>query len=240
MDPVTLYQFELCPFCHKARAGMEIKGIPYTKVEVNPYTKKELPELPEGAPKKVPVLQYNGDTVHDSTAILRFIDERFDRAPDLIPSDEDAAKHALEIEEWVDSDLTQILPAVIYGTWTDATKAAQVTARSSNFGMLQNLMVRAGGSLIMHQVAKRIIAKRGGGDAGKMLATELDRLEQWLGDKPFLGGDEPTIGDIATHGALTCVKEFPAFSNVTERPSLSAWYDRVDRLRKQNRDATSL
>ena len=64
--------------------------------------------------------------------------------------------------------MTFALPTVIYGTWKEAMKAAQVTARSSNFGPLQNLMVRAGGSIIMHQVSKRILKKRGQteGDAG--------------------------------------------------------------------------
>ena len=57
MQPVTLYQFELCPFCHKVRAGLELKGIPFRKVEANPMTKKELPGLPAVAPREVPVLQ---------------------------------------------------------------------------------------------------------------------------------------------------------------------------------------
>ncbi len=46
---VTLYQFALCPFSHKVKAAMEVKGIPYTEVEVNPMTKKELPPMPESA-----------------------------------------------------------------------------------------------------------------------------------------------------------------------------------------------
>lgn len=67
MDPVTLYQFELCPFCHKVRAGLELKGIPFRKVEVNPMTKKELPALSADVPRKVPVLQTGGDTVADDS-----------------------------------------------------------------------------------------------------------------------------------------------------------------------------
>src|SRR5947207_11915578 len=72
---VTLYQFELCPYCHKVRAGLELKGIPYRKVEVNPMNKRELPKaLPADAPKKVPVLAAGGKLIWDSTEILKFID----------------------------------------------------------------------------------------------------------------------------------------------------------------------
>ena len=58
------------PYCHKVKAGLEAKGIPYQKVDVNPMNKKELPPgLPEDAPKKVPVVKFpDGEVVFDSTA----------------------------------------------------------------------------------------------------------------------------------------------------------------------------
>lgn len=235
MTRILLYQFELCPFCHKVKAALDAKGLAYDKVEVNPYTKKELPKLAAGVPRKVPVVEHGGDTVQDSTAILELLEARFpDRTP-LRPTDAGLRARAEEIEAWVDDDLTQVLPTVIYGTWGEAVKAAQVTARTSNFGPVQNLMVRAGGSLIMHEVAKRIVKKRGGGDAHAMLAAELDKLEAWLGDDDFVCGSQISLGDVAAHGALTCINQFPAFARVSERPRLAAWYDRVQAVREANR-----
>lgn len=237
MQALTLYQFELCPYCHKVKAAADVKGLAYDKVEVNPYTKKELPDLPEGTPRKVPVVQFDGETVQDSTDILEFVERKFPDSKSLLPADDSAKDRAREVEAWVDEDLTQVLPAVIYGTWGEAAKAAQVTAKTSNFGPLQNLMVRAGGSLIMHQIAKRIVKKRGGGDPHEMLSRELDRLEAWLGESDFVAGGEISLGDVAAHGALTCIKDFPAFAKVTERPVLGAWYDRVATIRAENRAA---
>ena len=44
----------------------------------------------------------------------------------------------------------------------------------------------------------------------------------------------PTVYDDAgVHGALTCVREFPAFERVLERPVICAWYDRVAALRRR-------
>lgn len=235
MTSIQLYQFELCPFCHKVKAAMDAKGIPYSKIEVNPYTKKELPDLPEGTPRKVPIVQFDGETIQDSTTILSRLEERFPDQTPLLPADEQLRQRTEEIEAWVDDDLTQVLPTVIYGTWGEAAKAAQVTARTSNFGPLQNLMVRAGGSLIMHQISKRIVKKRGGGSPHEMLAAELDKLEGWLGDAPFVCGESLSLGDVAAHGALTCIKEFPAFGRIEERPRLAAWYQRVQDARDSNR-----
>jgi glutathione S-transferase len=235
MENATLYQFSLCPYCHKVRAGLELKGIAYRTIEVNPMSKKELPALPDNAPRKVPVIELGGRTVFDSTDILKFLDREIPGKLRFLPEDTVARAKAEEVEAWVDDRLTHALPTVIYGTWGEALKAAQVTARTSNFGVLQNLMVRAGGSLIMHQVSRRILKKHAQTDAHAWLAKEMDQLEQWLGDEDFVCGREPTLGDVAVHGALTCIREFPAFDELMKRARVSRWFTRVEALQQANR-----
>ena len=231
MDTVTLYQFELCPFCHKVKAALEFKGIPFRKVEVNPMTKKELPEMTGDGRRKVPVLEIDGQHIADSTEILKYLESKDASLTPKPPGDE----KSLMIESWVDDDLAQVLPAVIYGKWRDAARAARVVARTSNFGFVQNALVRGGGSIIMHQVAKKITARRGGGDPEQMLATEMDKFEEWLGDQDFVCGASASLGDIATHGCLTCIQDFPAFERIMKRPSVKAWFSRVQKLREDNR-----
>lgn len=240
MNDVTLYQFELCPYCHKVRAGLELKGIAYRTVQVNPMNKKQLPALPADAPRKVPVLALDGSLLWDSTTILLALDERFPDGHRFLPDDPAARAKTLEIENWVDDALTFALPTVIYGTWGEAMKAAQVTARTSNFGFFQNALVRAGGSLVMHEVSKRILKKRGQTDGRRWLGSELDKLEAWLGAEPFLCGAAISLGDVATHGALTCIAEFPAFGETMRRPRLAAWYDRVAALRSAHRAGSAV
>ncbi len=233
-DPITLYQFELCPFCHKVKAGLEVKGLDYVKVEVNPMKKKELPAgLPEDAPRKVPVLKFaDGEIVFDSTDILHALEAKFPAQP-FTPDDAARKARSDEVEAWVDDTFAQALPTVIYGTWGEAIKAAQVTARTSNFGFVQNMSVRAGGSLIMHQISKRILKRNGRGpkEGRAWVHAEVDRFEGWLGEDTFIGGDRPSLGDVAMHGALTCVKDFPVFEELMTRPGLKAWYDRVQAQR---------
>ena len=117
MEVATLYQFELCPFCHKVKAAFEAKGIPYQTIDVNPMTKKELPELDSNERRKVPVLEMDGKRIADSTAILAFLEER---DASLTPAEAPAQEKSQMVEAWVDDDLAQILPAAIYGTWRDA------------------------------------------------------------------------------------------------------------------------
>ena len=240
MTTATLYEFELCPYCQKVRAGLELKGLAYRRVQVNPMNKKELPALPATAPRKVPVLAIDGEVLWDSTDILTYLDAHFAGPSAFLPADPAARAKTEEVEAWVDDALTFALPTVIYGTWGEAVKAAQVTARTSNFGFFQNAMVRAGGSLVMHEVSKRILKKRGESDGRKWLSREMDRFEGWLGEGPFVCGAELTLGDVATHGALTCIQEFPAFGEMMRaRPRLAAWYARVAAARAERRAAPS-
>ena len=238
MSILTLYQFELCPYCHKVKAGLELKGIPYKKVEVNPMSKKELAHLTPSAEgrKKVPVVQLDEEVVRDSSTILRWLDSVKSTDIALLPSNQDQLALAEEIDGWVNNDLTQILPTVLYGTWSASIKAARLTAKTSNFSKADNLKVSLFGSVVMKLIAKRILKKRGGGKSGlQLLAAELDKLENWLGRQKYLCGDQITLADASTHGALTCIKEFPAFGFIQERPSLNAWYQRVAEARIPNK-----
>lgn len=42
LPPITLYQYQSCPFCSKTRAFLDYYGIEYRKIEVNPLFKREM------------------------------------------------------------------------------------------------------------------------------------------------------------------------------------------------------
>lgn len=228
---LTLYQFQLCPFCHKVRAALELKGVAYHSIEVAPGNKKELPILPEDAPRKVPVLKVGEEILWDSTTILHEIDRL---APSRVLLGQHGGGHSEEVlrfEEWVDEELMPALPTVIYDTWGNAMRAAQITARESNFGAWEAFKVRVGGSLIMKLIVKRILKRKGRSDGQSWLAECLDYAEMILADKPFVIGESPSIADAALHGAFKCVEEFPVFDQIKSRPTLFTWFNHIQSLR---------
>ncbi|MBW2462483.1 MAG: glutathione S-transferase family protein [Deltaproteobacteria bacterium] len=231
MATTTLYQFALCPFCNKVRAGLELKGVPFEEVEVSPRSKVELPALPEGAPAKVPVLAAGDEVLWDSTTILSALDAAFPGTRRLLPADETSRSEAIAMEQWVDEHFIQSLPPVLYGTWGEAAQASKVIAEHSRFGTGQGMMVKLGGPFIMHAVAKRILKRNGRTDAHGWVSDNLDHFEQELGDQDFVCGDQLTIADAAMHGAITCIKPFPIFESVQARPRLVAWFERVQAMK---------
>lgn len=237
-EPV-LYQFSLCPFCSKVRAGLELKGIRYRTVEVHPRTKAELPPLPAEAPRKVPVLVVGEQVVYDSTTILRFLDDAFPETLRFRPEANALRTRADEIEEWVDAELIRAVPTVLYGTLRDAARAASVVAKSSKLGAAQGLGVKVGGPLIMHMVARRLLKKSGHKDGRTWVSGCLDRIEGWLGDEPFVCGATLTIADVAILGAFECVQEFPIHESIVARPRLRAWLARMAERKQPGQTSTA-
>jgi microsomal prostaglandin-E synthase 2 len=235
MESVKLYEFSLCPFCNKVRAGLEIKGIPFESVEVSPRSKVELPPLPEGTPKKVPVLQCGDDTVADSTAILNYIEDKFPDGVQFHPQDPELRERSDEIEEWVDAQFIEALPTVIYGTWGEAVRAAKIVASSSKLSGGQKFLVQLAGAVVMKQISKRILKRNERDSAHAWVRDNTGQFASWLGDKPFVLGDAPYLPDVAMHGAITCVKEFPIFDEIMHTKNVAEWYRRMEGLRGEGR-----
>lgn len=237
MAIATLYEFSLCPFCNKVRSGLELKGIEFDSIEVSPRSKVELPPLPEGTPKKVPVLQMNGATIADSTAILNYLEDHVPGKLSFRPSSPEARRRSDEIEEWVDKQFIEALPTVIYGTWAEAIQAAKLVAKSSKLGGGQKFLVQLAGSVVMKQISKRILTRNDRADAHSWVRQNTEQFSEWLGDQPFVLGAAPCLADVAMHGAMTCVKEFPIFAELMATRNIGPWFERVDQMRRENRVA---
>ncbi len=230
--PVTLYQFTLCPFCNKVRAALDLKGVEYQMIEVSPRTKVELPELPEAAPRKVPVLRIGDRVLYDSTDILMELDGFFPQEPRLLPANEKMKASAEEIEAWVDEQFIRALPTVIYGSWANAARAARTIGRAGKFSFFQGVGVKVGGPAVMRLVAGRILKKAGRTDGRAWVTECLDQFEAWLGDSDFVCGTEMTLADVAMLGGITCVEEFPIYEDILSRPRIAAWHARMLGLRQ--------
>jgi len=225
--PIILYQFTLCPFCNKIRAALDLKGVSYETVEVSPRTKVELPELPEMAPRKVPVLRIGDDVLYDSTDILMQLDDFFPNAPRFLPEDPELKARVEEVEGWVDEQFIRALPTVIYGSWSNAARAVRTIGRAGKFSAFQGVGVKVGGPIIMRLVAGRILKKAGRSDGQAWINECLEQFDGWLGENDFVCGNEMSMADVAMLGGITCVSEFPIHGEILSRPRIANWHGRM-------------
>ncbi|MBF0610375.1 MAG: glutathione S-transferase family protein [Magnetococcales bacterium] len=94
---LELYQFLICPYCHRASIAMALSGLPCTFHTVDPANKPEsfLKLWPQGS---VPLLVVNGEhLLPDSTAISEYLNDRVEGR--LHPSNlEERSLHRYAIE----------------------------------------------------------------------------------------------------------------------------------------------
>lgn len=102
MPNVVLHQWEVSPFCGKVRKILRWKGLSYQTVDYNGLCSMRAAKL-SGA-GKLPVLEYDGAFVQDSSDIAIFIEQRHPERP-LYPKDAAERGFALLLEDWSDESL---------------------------------------------------------------------------------------------------------------------------------------
>src|SRR5271166_6436013 len=81
---ITLYQFQFSHFCEKIRWALDFKGPPYKTKNLMPGLHIKVSQ--KLAPKScLPIVDYDGTIVQDSTAIISFLDKKSPAYP-LTPS----------------------------------------------------------------------------------------------------------------------------------------------------------
>lgn len=220
-----MYQYAVCPFCWKVKALLSYKQIPHEVVEVHPLNKKEIKFSKKY--KKVPIwVDVDGTQVNDSTPIMRHLDAQFgDPVFETTPKAKEQEDQWLD---WADKTLVRALPPLIYRNLPDAVKAFDYITKEGKFSWIQQRTIKYSGALVMTMVAKRSAKSQG----IKNPQDHLDRcLEDWaqaLGNKEYLGGDQPNGADLAIYGILKSIEEMPAFRFVENNPKVFDWYQRVE------------
>jgi microsomal prostaglandin-E synthase 2 len=220
---ITLYQYQVCPFCCKVRAYLDFHKIPYKIVEVDPVFKKELADSDY---KKVPQTIINGIRVNDSTLIISTLDQI------LNPQVKDPIHAANEKywRKWVDHKFVHTIPPNIYRTQSEAIAAFEYISDMNQFGFLQKQAAKYLGSSVMYVVSKRLKTKYHIEDEREAIYSCGREWMKALGSKPFHGGNKPDLADLATYGVLTSIEGLQTFEDLFEHADMADWYYRMKSL----------
>jgi microsomal prostaglandin-E synthase 2 len=227
---VTLYQFESCPFCRKARAVLDFAQIPYDVVEVNPLTKSETKSFANDY-KKVPILVVDdlagnrSYQVRDSKSIIRNVLRLANIAtggsnvstplPSTVSLNsatvfDEKAYESLSIDEawikWVEGYLLQLVVVNIYGTLDESRETFDYLLTHKDFGWLAREASYWAGSIVMNQVARSRLKKYTDIQNGRHKTAFFEACGD-LGKSAklgggFIGGNKPCAADLNAYGVI--------------------------------------
>lgn len=176
---VTLYQYQICPFCNINKALLNYTNVPYEQIEVNPLTKSELKSLQskskanndKNSYKKVPIAIIDNEHINDSTEINKellkhpYIIHNLEATKwndssnnNSIVSIEQFAssKEAIKWTEFANKELAPILYPNICKSFSDSYDAFGYVHDVKTFTPLQKGLIRVIGSFAMYIAASKI------------------------------------------------------------------------------------
>eukprot|EP00978_Attheya_sp_CCMP212_P025506 scaffold82168_cov49-Attheya_sp.AAC.2 len=244
---MTLYQYAICPFCHKTKAFLGYVGIPHEIVEVNPLTKAELKPW-SGEYRKVPIAKITNNhhddeqvqIINGSDEIIKALMEHSHVKKQLHDKNNSqllvslAAKNN-DDDRWskfAHEELASLLYPNICSTLSDSFEAFGYVNHVPTFSTLDKLSIRTLGSFAMYMAASRIKSKRGIVNEREALNEAMNTWQEHglqNGAVQFASGTNvPSMGDIAMFGVLRSVEGLPAHDRAVPSASVTKeWYDRM-------------
>ena len=103
MASIVLHQWEMSPFCNKARRCLRHKGLDFEVRNYNGLKARKAATLSEVG--TLPVLDHDDSRIVDSKRIAEFLDQQYPDAPRLYPDDAVARAQAHVWEDWAGQSL---------------------------------------------------------------------------------------------------------------------------------------
>lgn len=224
---ITLYQFEISPFCDKIRRVLNVKGVPYRIEEVPPSKTLSVVRKLNPAGKQPFLVDDDGRVVADSTDIAWYLEDRHPE-PRLVPDDprERALCHVLE--DWADESL------YFYEMRLRFTLPHNARRFIPELVKYERTLVQKIAPLAMPIVLRRTVASQGIGKKPldivlRDVERHLDAVAGLLGDGDWLVGRNLTLADISVFAQLFCIRASDEGGRmIAARPTVAAWMSRVD------------
>jgi glutathione S-transferase len=214
MAQITLYGPRQAPFVLKVELALVLKKLDFTP---------EVPSGPEDFKRwnpetgLLPVIDVDGTRVHDSSAILDFLDDRFPEPP-LVSSDPKAASSQRTLEAWAEDTFTFYWMSYLR-TLVGGDEETTETSAPSRAGPRSRLSRRKKAATL--NVAEGL---------GKEFGQRLDDLVNFLGSRPFFYSDRVSRADLAVYSLLNSIPETagPVKAIVESRQALVDLMGRVE------------
>lgn len=224
---ITLYQFEISPFCDKIRRIMNLKKVPYKLHEVTIFA-TTLGYKKVNPIGKVPCIEDDGKYIADSTDIAYYLDEKFPE-PRVIPQSPGDRALCHMIEDWADESL-YFYEMRLRFTFPNNAKRWVPILLKHDAGVMQAVAP----PMVVRSVTATAKAQGVGRKPDDMVLRDIERhltaIGDWLGDRSYLVGSSLTLADIGVFAQLHCIRETDEGTRLfASYPKIAAWMERIDK-----------
>ncbi len=223
MPEIVLHQWEISPFCGKVRRILEHKGLAYRVENYNGLRARKAAGLSTAG--TLPVIDYDGERIQDSSDIAEFLDAKHPEPP-LLPADRHRAAEVHVWEDWADESLYWFEVYLRFAY--DEPRAASVALLCAGRPGFERTLV---GAALKGRYRKKLavqgLGKLGHARVEAKFLAHLDALDAVLAQRSWLVGDARTLADIAVQSQLAEIQRTSHLApELTKRAHLGAWLAR--------------
>jgi glutathione S-transferase len=206
----VLWHLKVSHYNEKARWALDYKGVPHRRKAVFAGTQEKVARKVSGG-ATVPILVLDGRAIGDSTDIIAALEERHPDPP-LYPTDPEALRQALELEDFFDEQLgphirllilhlTMADPKVMMGGFMPDLRGARRLAMRAVFPAVRQQIIKGFG-----------INQRSVEHAWDQVRLVGERFQRTVRPSGYLVGEEFTVADLtlaALSSPAATPPEFP-------------------------------
>ena len=224
MPAIVLHQWVISPFCGKVRRILEHKGLAFEVINYNGIKARKAAGL--SGVGKLPVLDYDGERIQDSSDIAAFLEQKHPDPP-IFPADPEQRALARIWEDWADESLYwfEIHQRFLYD---DARAQAAALLAEGRPALERALLARVLKGMYKKKLAAQGLGRMPPERVEQKLLEHVDTLEALLGRRRWLVGDGRSIADIAVASQLAEIMRTSHLApQIARREKLAEWLARA-------------
>jgi glutathione S-transferase len=213
-DMPVLWHLEISHYNEKVRWALDYKRVRHVRRAVTPAL-QGLRARRLRAGRTVPILQVNGCTIGDSTAIIEEIERRWPEPP-LFPSDPQEQRRAREVEDYFDESGDDLRRVLLNDNLAEPEKFIGMFygPEHPRLGLLKALgpaLARA--AKWRYEIRPERVAQ-----SRDVMEAALRKVEGEAGPCGYLVGDSFTVADLTAASILALIVVPPEFPYVKLHP----------------------
>jgi glutathione S-transferase len=203
MGTPTLWHIPISHYAEKVRWALAIKDVEHRRLAPPPGGHIPVAlALTRGRQMTIPILQLDGRTIGDSTAIIAALEERYPEPP-LYPSDIRERARALALEDYFDENTGPAVRQLAFHAFrADQERFTEIAARTApaplaRLGPLLGAYGRVYTALRWKARDEEAAARN-----RVAIRAAAERIESELGDREYLVGDRFSVADLTAAALL--------------------------------------
>ncbi|XP_019492607.1 PREDICTED: prostaglandin E synthase 2 isoform X2 [Hipposideros armiger] len=143
----------------------------------------------------------------------------------------EARTEEMKWRQWADDWLVHLISPNVYRTPAEALASFDYIVREGKFGAVEGAMAKYLGAAAMYLISKRLKSRHHLQD--NVREDLYEAADKWVAavgkDRPFMGGQEPNLADLAVYGVLRVMEGLEAFDDLMQHTRIQPWYLRVEK-----------